>query len=139
MSPELALQGAIKAILQADAGVSAKIGRLYDEVPADRAPATTPYAYVGAVNRKRREESGRVWTVTMRLFVVTDEFGRADAWSIAHAISAALDTGEEPELAPPFAAADALRVTQAGDVVEPGSEKSVFLDVQTTIQQLALA
>ena len=59
---------------------------------------------------------------------------RADAWAIADAIADALDD-VEPAIDAPFVPADVIRASQAGDVVEPGSDKMVFVDLTVTIEQ----
>jgi hypothetical protein len=138
MSPEIALQTMVVELLKADAAVAAIVGeKVVDEVPADRAPDYPPLVEMGPINRTRVEGCGRSWLVRMRLFCTSTEFGRVEAWDLADAVVLALDDdperGPPPALPAPFHIADALRVVQAGDVIDPLQIKSVFVDVQAIV------
>lgn len=139
MSPEIALQEAVVALLKADTDVAALVAdRVFDEVPADRLPGTPPYIEIGPINRTRIEGCGKSWLIRMRLFATSTEFGRVEAWALADAMILALDDDPErgvPDLPAPFAIADSLRVIQAGDVVDPLQIKSVFVDVQAIVSR----
>jgi len=146
MSPEIALQSAVVDRLGADMAVMAIVaGRIFDQVPADRAPGEPPYVEIGPINRTRFEGCAAGWLIRMRLYATSTDFGRVEAWNLADAIVAALDdrideTGaqavEALALAAPFRILDSLRVVQAGDVVDPLQIKSVFVDVQAVIARV---
>lgn len=139
LAPILPLRDAIRALLRADPGFKAIAGnRIYDDVPVSTKanPTITPYAYVGPMRRSRYDGGcGLVWTVQARLYAVSTESGRTEAWSLVDAMSAALEGVEEftPALASPFRLQKMIEVTQAGDVIDPLQAKSVFLDLTTII------
>lgn len=142
MTPELALMGALTAILKADAAVTAVAGkRIYDEVPAGRsAQDKPPYIYVGPMRRQRVAlDCAQIWTVQARIYVVSTEFGRRESWNLVEAVVQALDRKEAPAVAipAPFSLQQPLQIVQAGDVVDPLAPKSVFLDLSTTIAREA--
>ena len=94
MSPEIALQSAVVDCLGADMAVMAIVaGRIFDQVPADRAPGEPPYVEIGPINRTRFEGCAAGWLIRMRLYATSTDFGRVEAWNLADAIVAALDGG----------------------------------------------
>lgn len=134
MTPETALQDAIVARLLADGPLQELVGeKIFDEVPGDRQAASPPYVEVGTLSSLREEMGGGPgWAVVVRLYAYSTAFGRKKAWEIAGAMRAALD-GAELELAEPYRASLPLEALRAGDVVDPPSPKSVFVDVGTTV------
>lgn len=136
MTPELAFQEAIAAMLIADPVVNGLVnGQVFDEVPNEGA-AQPPYIYLGPMNRRRVPlDCGQVWTVTARLYAISVEFGRQEAWNTIEAIVQALDMKDAPDLvvAAPYSIQQPIQITQAGDVVDPLAPKSVFVDLSTTI------
>lgn len=135
MSPETALLEAVQAALLADTGVSAIVGeKVFDAVPGDDEPGKPPLIYAGPFNRRRFEDVA--WTVTGRFFVQSVAFDRKQAWAIAEAAILVVDMAEI-EFAAPFHAADVVRVSQAGDVLnQEGGFHAVFFDVTTTVQKV---
>lgn len=141
LSPIIPLRDALRAHLRRDAAFKAIAeNRIFDEVPTPKPNqqpgAPTPYAYIGPMRHTRLEIGcGRAWTVQARLFVVSTANGRAEAWSLVDAMTAALDGLEafSPPLADPFRLQKMIEVTQAGDVIDPLQAKSVFLDLTTII------
>ncbi|WP_163006096.1 DUF3168 domain-containing protein [Methylobacterium brachiatum] len=135
LSPIIPLRDALREHLRkADAFKALALGRIYDEVPTGK--ATAPYAYLGPMRHQRLEIGcGLAWTVQARIFAVSTENGRAQVWSLADAMTAALDGLEafDPPLAAPFSLQKMIEVTQAGDVIDPLQAKSVFLDLTTII------
>lgn len=131
-TPELALWEAVRNRLLADADTAAICGdRIYDEVPS--AQADPPYLYLAAVNWTRVEGGcGRGHRVRMRLYCVTAEFGRIEAWSFARRVERAIDLFE-PDLPAPLRCSDAVTVVQCGDVIGPLKTKEVFLDIGAQI------
>ncbi|MCJ2132452.1 DUF3168 domain-containing protein [Methylobacterium sp. E-045] len=136
MTPELAFQKAIADLLIADPDVNALVnGQVFDEVPND-GEATPPYIYLGPMNRRRVQmDCGQVWTITARLYAISVEFGRGQAWETIEAIVQALDMKEAPDvtLTAPFSIQQPIQITQGGDVVDPLAPKSVFVDLSTII------
>lgn len=135
LSPIIPLRDALREHLRRDPAFKGLAsGRIYDEVPTAKAQA--PYAYIGPMRHTRLEIGcGRAWTVQARIFAVSTENGRAEVWSLADAMTAALDRleAEDLPLADPFRLQKMIEVTQAGDVIDPLQAKSVFLDLTTII------
>ena len=140
MTPEIALQTAIVALLEASSSLTSLLGstKIFDQVPADADRPTPPYVYLGPVNTQRLElgECGEGQTIRARIFAVSTDFGRLEAWEVAHQVRLALN-GAVPTLAGDFQISDAIIVTQAGDVIEPENPKSVFIDVAATVAATA--
>ncbi len=131
-----ALQAAWIARLKANDAVRALVGnRVFDEVPGDKDRPKPPYIYPGPVSRRRYEGGGCVdaRTVTFRIFVVSTEFGRYEAWAVIDAISAALNNRELAVAAPWSTAGDTVKAIQDGDVVQPLDPKSAFADFSVTL------
>ncbi|MGY2052958.1 DUF3168 domain-containing protein [Methylobacterium sp. JK268] len=142
MTPEIALLDALTAILVADPTLAGIIsGRVYDEVPAEGAPQDLPpYVYMGPMNRRRVIlDCCPVWTVRARIYAISIDFGRRQAWEIIEAVAQALDLKDAPAitLASPYVIQQPLQVEQGGDVFDPTLPRSVFLDVSTTIARAA--
>lgn len=141
MTPELALRDIIIELLNASPAVMDAVqGRIYDEVPSDTQGRTQrhlpAYIYIGPMNRTRiRQDCAQMWTMRARIYVISDGWGRTEAWDTAEAVVQAVDEKGEADftLAPPFVISEDLHVTQAGDVIDPQSPKSVFVDITTTI------
>ncbi len=141
MTPELALRDVLIALLKADPAVAAFVGdRIDDEVPSDAQGRTArglpAYIYLGPMSRQRiRQDCAQIWTMRARLYAISDEWGRSQAWDIVEAVVQALDDKGEADfvLPAPFVISENLHVTQAGDVVDPLAPKSVFVDLTTTI------
>ncbi len=141
MTPELALRDVLIALLKADPAVAAFVGdRIDDEVPSDAQGRTArglpAYIYLGPMSRQRiRQDCAQIWTMRARLYAISDEWGRSQAWDIVEAVVQALDDkGEHDFVLPaPFVISENLHVTQAGDVVDPLAPRSVFVDLITTI------
>lgn len=143
MAPEIALQSAIIDLLAADAAVKAIVGaNILDQVPADRLPATPPYIEIGPINRTRFEGCAGAWLIRVRIYATSTDFGRVQAWDLADAIATLLDDRDDEGLPKPslglpapYRIVDALRVVQAGDIVDPLQIKSVFVDVQAVVSR----
>lgn len=141
MAPEIALQSAIVDLLKADAAVAAIVGeKIFDQVPADRVPGEPPYIEIGPINRTRFEGCAKAWMIRLRLYATSTDFGRVQAWCLADAMADLLDDRDAeglpktaPTLPAPYRILDALRVVQAGDVVDPLQIKAVFVDVQAVV------
>lgn len=128
-----ALQAAVIGVLLADAGVKALASdRSFDEAPSDKDKPNTPFDYLGPINLRRPPElgtcSGPVRQATFRIFAVSTEFGRTEAWALIEAIIAALDNTELSLIAPYSTIGDVVKLIAAGDVVAPLSPKSTFAD-----------
>lgn len=140
MTPEIALQDAISAILLASDPVSEFVGtKVFSEVPTERATnvlKAPPWIYLGPFSRRRIEAGcGQVWTITTRLYAAASTtIGRRQAWELGNAIGDALD-GQEPALTAPYRLVEVLRCTQAGDVIEPASPRTVYIDVTAIISR----
>lgn len=136
MTPELALQDAIKAILSAPGGPVASLASVFDEVPTDRASNVLkpgPWVYLGPITRRRIEVGcGDAWTITTRLYAAASKTERRQSWTLANAVMDALE-GQEPTLADPYRLVEVIRCQQAGDVIEPATPKTVFVDLTTVI------
>jgi hypothetical protein len=74
----------------------------------------------------------QVWAVRVRLYAISTGYGRSEDWEIAEAMVQALDL-QELSLADPYFQQEPLKITQAGDVIDPTAPKSVFVDISTTI------
>lgn len=128
-----ALQGALVDLLRADTALAALVGdNVFDEVPADGAGVAPPYVYLGPINLARVETCGPAWTVRMRWFAESADYGRLEAWQVAEAVMDAIEDAE-PALPDPWSVAEPIRVTQAGDVIDPLNPKTVFVDLTTTV------
>lgn len=134
-----ALQQAVVARLKADPAVKALVqARVYDEIPSDQDRPKPPYVYIGPIAR-RRVEGGtcmRISLATVRLYAVSTDFGRLEAWSVIEACTAALDNKELPVADGYSTLGEAVRVIQDGDVIAPVSPKSTFADFSVTLQTL---
>jgi hypothetical protein len=120
------------AVLRGNAEVVSLVeNRSYDQPPDRTEP---PYIYLGPINRQRLEIGcGSAATLRMRIYAVSIEFGREGAWKVADAIWDALDGAEPaPDQNNPFRLQGAFEVLQAGDVLEPLSPKSAFVDLTAT-------
>lgn len=131
MTPEIALINAIRTLLKADASVGALVGQnIFDQIPSQQQP---PYVYIGPAGRTRIVmDCYQVWTVRVRLYAISTGYGRSEDWEIAEAMVQALDL-QELSLADPYFQQEPLKITQAGDVIDPTAPKSVFVDISTTI------
>lgn len=131
-----ALQSAWIARLKADDAIRALVGaRVFDQVPGDKDRPKAPYIYPGPVSRRRYEGGGCVdaKTVTFRVFVVSTDFGRYEAWAVIEAIAGALNNKELAVVAPWSTAGDTVKAIQDGDVVQPLDPKSAFADFSITL------
>jgi hypothetical protein len=131
VSPEIALINAIRTALKADASVAALIGaNVFDQVSAQSTP---PYIYVGPAGRTRVwNDCFQVWTQRIRLYVIYTTWNRTEVWTAAEALIQALDL-KRFDLAAPYEQQEEIRITQAGDVIDPNAPKSVFVDLTATI------
>lgn len=128
MTPEIALRDQVMQLLRAAPAVQALIGqKVFDDVPSDDEAAELPWICMGPISVRRVEMGGNpAWGLTLRVLAESSEFGRGEAWSIARAAIRALDLAEPPE---DLGFCDRLTVENAGDVIDPGKIKTVFLDV----------
>lgn len=143
-APEIAFQRAVIAALRGDAGLVALVSdRVYDDIPRD-APPASPYCYLGPLGDQRVEVGAAIeepaslvdaFTVRCRLYAVSTAFGRVQAWAVAHAMRKALRWQALP-LDAPYEMVEQIRVTAAGDVLDPLSPKAVFIDLATTITEI---
>lgn len=138
MTPEIALQIAVVDRLKADSAVAALVtDRVWDEVPTPRQgeEVPVPYVYIGPIQRTRVETDyslDPIGALRMRLYAVSTNFGRVEAWEVANAVAGALE-GFTPSLSSPYAAQDMIRAGPLGDVVEPLNPKSVFVDITVPV------
>jgi hypothetical protein len=142
MSPENAFREALTEILKANAPIAALIEhRVYDRVPSKNAPERdSPYLYMGPMGRTRIPlDCYQAWTVRARIYAVSTKFQRTQVWDLAELVVQALDLLDAPDLVlpPPLSLQEPLKITQAGDVVDPLAPQSVFVDVSTTIARAA--
>ncbi len=135
-----ALQAAVIAKLKADPVLKGLVSaRIYDEPPSDKDRPTPPYLYLGPANVRRPAEIGpcsKVREATFRLFAVSTEFGRLEAWSVIDAASDVLDNAELQLTAPYSTTGDLVKLKTAGDVVAPISPKSTFADFTVDLTHL---
>lgn len=134
-----ALQRAVIVALRADSTVAAIVqDRIFDEVPSDQDRPRPPYAYLGPVSGRRIEGGACVAAkaVTFRIFVVSTEFGRPEAWALIDAIEHALDGKPLPIAAPWSTLGDVVRSIQDGDVIQPLDPKSAFADFATSLARI---
>lgn len=139
-SPIEALQIALIAALKADNRLLDLVhGRIYDEPPSDKDRATPPYCYLGPVNLRRisdQASASRTGQVTFRVFAISTDYGRVEAWDTIDAVTAALH-GVELQLVAPFSTmGDPVLFITAGDVAAPLNPKSTFADFTTTIANI---
>lgn len=136
-----ALQIAIIDVLKADAAVKHLVGgRIYDEAPSDKDKPKTPYIHLGPVNRQRIEAGNcsSAFRATLRLFAVSTEFGRLEAWAVIDACTEALD-GREIVLALPYSTlGDPVRLVSEGDVIQPLDPKATFADYIINITKIGV-
>jgi len=134
LGPETALVDALIVALKADADVAALVGaRVFDDVPLRSPP---PYLYVGPVAAVRLEGGcSNLIAVTVRIFAVSVDSGRAEAWAVLDAARAALNgqilTG--PRFPSDLRMVEEVRVIRTGDILSPITPKAVFLDVTATL------
>ena len=128
MSPELALRNQVIALLLATPAVVDIVGeKVRDDVPSDDDPDEAPWIYMGPINSQRLEVGGLpAWQTKLRVFAESTAFDRDQAWILARAAIRAVE-GAEPPADAGFC--DRLTVAQAGDVIAPGTVKTVFFDV----------
>lgn len=129
MTPELALRNFIGELLREDAAVAAIVGKkVRDDVPSDADADKLPWICFGPIATRRLETGGcgPAWTVTARVFAESAAFNRDQAWTIARAAIRAVEGQRGPDEA---GFCDPLTVSAAGDVVDPGKIKTVFVDV----------
>lgn len=131
-----ALQSAVIAKLKAADPVKALVAaRIFDEAPSDKAKPAPPYIYLGPVNRQRIEAGScsSIFRATFRLFAVSTEFGRREAWAVIDAVTEALDS-QEISLPLPYATiGDLVKLVSDGDVIEPLNPKATFADYTVTL------
>jgi hypothetical protein len=131
MTPEIALINAIRTRLKADSSVTALATRgIFDQVPEGTA---SPYVYIGPVSRTRIEmDCYQLWSIRIRIYAISTGYNRNEDWEIIEAVVQSLDM-QELELTDPYSQEAPLKVTQAGDVIDPNAPKSVFVDITSTI------
>jgi hypothetical protein len=131
-----ALQSAVIAKLKAADAVRALVGaRIFDEGPSDKEKPKPPYIYLGPVNRQRIEAGScsSIFRGTFRLFAVSTEFGRTEAWAVIDAVTETLD-GQEIDLPAPYSTiGDQIKLISDGDVIAPLNPKSTFADYTVTL------
>ena len=137
MTPEVALINAIRTLLKAsESPIKNMVGQnVFDQVDTTTKP---PYVYIGPAGRTRRLDIDcfEVWTQRLRIYVIYLSWDRTQVWEAAEAIIQALDLLDAEKgfvLATPFSLQEPLKITQAGDVIDPTAPKSVFVDLTTTI------
>jgi hypothetical protein len=132
-----ALQAAVINRLKGNAAVKALVGaRIYDEVPSDKDKPGTPYLYLGPIALRRPAETSncsKAREAKFRLFAVSTEFGRLEAWAVIDAVIDALDNSELQLTAPYSTIGDVVKLINAGDVVAPITPKSAFADFTDTL------
>lgn len=122
----------VVAALQDDPAVEALVARrIFDETPG---MTVAPYIYIGEINRQRVEIGcGKVATLRMRIYVVSTDAGREEAWQVEEAIWQALDGHQvEPSEGQPWIMQGQIDALQSGDVVEPLNPKSTVVEVTAT-------
>lgn len=131
MTPEIALIDAIRTLLKATGTQISGIGQnVFDQIPTDTKP---PYVYIGPAGRTRLvDDCYQVWTMRLRIYVIYTAWNRTQVWEAAEAMIQLLDL-HQFALPDPYSQQEPLKITQAGDVIDPNAPKSVFVDLQTTI------
>lgn len=131
LGPETALLDAVVVALTADAAVAALVGpRIFDQVPTR---TEAPYIYAGQMASSfDGGECARYWTVGLRLYVVSTDFGRLMAWAVLNAARAALD-GADLVMPAPFILMEPPVIVRAGDIIDPITPRSTYLDLKTLI------
>lgn len=133
-----ALVVAIVARLRADANLRSLVAgsdgeaKVFDQVDADTA---FPYVYVGPLSLTRDPDEGHcspVRAARVRIFSVSQAFGRMQAAEIGQAVEDCL-TDAMLSVDPPYVATRRLVFVQSGDVIEPDDPKAVFADFETTL------
>lgn len=141
MTPPLVplVKKALVSALLADIGVSQSVGqRVFDVPPLDRRDGTTlnaktPFIYVGPISRVRLASGlSPSWTMRLRIYVVTDEAGRDQAWEIIEAVSQRLDL-HEMELPADAGRCVQWRLVSDGDIVDPLAPRQSFAEFETIL------
>lgn len=137
MTPEIALRDQVGVLLRASSAVTALVQKkIRDDVPSDALADKLPWICMGPIS-VRRVEMGNclpAWAITLRVLAESSEFNRDEAWTIARAAIRALEGAEPPA---DLGFTDRLTITNAGDVIDPGKIKTVFLDVSCTLVDVA--
>jgi len=132
-SPELALQKAIIDLLLGDTGVVAAIGTVdgkpavFEEPPVNKDLSTQPWLYPGPINTTDMD-SGVAVLGQIRLRIYVAARSRVEAWNAIHVARKAVHL-KEPAIAGGFTRESPLRVTQAGDIIDPVQPREAFFDV----------
>ena len=131
-APVLALRDAVIARLLASPDVAALVqGKVRDDVPSDDEADNLPWICMGPARLTPLDMGcSTAWTVSLKVFAESNAFDRDQAWAIARAAIRVLDKAEisgDPRFC------DALKVTGAGDVMDPGQIKTVWFDVSTVM------
>lgn len=132
-----AFKTAVIDALKADAGVAALVDvRVYDLPPRDpRGTASDtkpPYIYCGPLNwRSEHTACAFVGTARLRLYFVSTDFGRDQAWRVHDAVILAL-AWKEFSLSGGHLMTG-LRPVLGGDVTAPTAPKETFIDFETIL------
>jgi len=132
-----AFKKALAAHLMADGGLSALVGqKVYDVPPRDErgqaSTASAPFVYFGPIVYRRIEAGcGSVYETRMRLYSVSTNHGRTQAWTVHDALAAALE-GVGLDLTDGHHMTD-FKVMAGGDVVSPAQPRECFVDVLTNL------
>ena len=123
-----ALADALVAALLANGPVAALVGvQVFDETPSD-GTIQPPFIFIGPIGSQRQPDVAfHVWSARVRIYCVSAEFGRDQVWSMADAVSLALDE-QKLTLASGFVMNWNLQEDASGDVVEPQKPKMTFVD-----------
>ena len=128
-----ALFNTIVDTIKASPAVTAAIGnRIYD-VPPEK--AQTPYIFLGPAGFTPANDigCGDAWRFTMRIYVITAQYGRLAAWDIGMNLAVALHEQRPAIPVPGFGLPMAILVTNGGDIVDPLELKEVFIDIEAVI------
>lgn len=129
MTPEIALLNAVRSQLKTSP-ISGIGQNVFDQIPTDTPP---PYIYIGPAGRTRIVlDCYQAWTVRLRIYVIYTSWNRTQVWEAAEATIQSLDLVTFT-LPSPYFQEEPLKITQAGDVIDPNAPKSVFVDISSTI------
>lgn len=138
MSAVAAFQNAVVEALKADLATAALVGaRVYDEVPRDDrnqpSDAAAPFIYCGVMTWRDVENScGPLFDVSLRLYIVSTAFGRAEARAIGEAARAALNR-RELALAGGHEMIGHVTPSAGGDVQSSEQPHEYFLDLRARV------
>ena len=132
---ETALQSACIEALRADGALKELLGgaKIYDEIPADAQRPAPPWIFQGPTGTQPLDAGAYVvWTVRIRFYCASVNYGRLEAWAVAGAARKVLHQADL-QLEEGFKCQGPALVVAAGDVIDAGKPKEVFIDVEANV------